>query len=177
MATEIISKTCTRCKTKKPLSEFYKDPSHKDGHQSICKCCIKIYIANYQRTDRGCRLHREAMKRYHQTTKGRLLKRMRCMEYQRRLRKTAAYKKHRRFIYWQNPDFFRLRNSAQCAVYYAIRTGKLPSLTKCKCKKCGAPAQHYHHWSYARKHRLDVIPVCIPCHKGIHRQILISAAV
>lgn len=32
-------KTCSRCKIEKPLSEFHKKASHKDGHTTHCKKC------------------------------------------------------------------------------------------------------------------------------------------
>ena len=34
-------KTCCKCKTEKPLSEFYKNKSKKDGHGTECKQCKK----------------------------------------------------------------------------------------------------------------------------------------
>ncbi|QDH93867.1 hypothetical protein [Pseudomonas phage vB_PaS_IME307] len=32
-------KPCSKCKTLKPLSEYYSNPSKKDGHCSECKAC------------------------------------------------------------------------------------------------------------------------------------------
>ena len=32
-------KQCTRCKTTKPLSEFYSSNTHRDGYMSHCKTC------------------------------------------------------------------------------------------------------------------------------------------
>ena len=37
----MILKTCTKCKERKPHSEFHKDNRAKDGLQSWCKGCIK----------------------------------------------------------------------------------------------------------------------------------------
>jgi hypothetical protein len=36
------------------------------------------------------------------------------------------------------------------------------------CIDCGKRASHYHHPSYAELHRLDVVPLCGPCHKLRH---------
>lgn len=62
-------KRCTKCKTRKPFSEFHKNPQAKDGYRAICgKCRQKITqvyrIANkiklaenmkiYCKTIRGC---------------------------------------------------------------------------------------------------------------------------
>lgn len=35
-----IEKTCSRCKTLKPLTDFHRTKTAADGHQSRCKVCI-----------------------------------------------------------------------------------------------------------------------------------------
>jgi len=40
-APEVYGKSCTKCKTKKPYDDFYKDKHAKDGHASQCKECKK----------------------------------------------------------------------------------------------------------------------------------------
>lgn len=52
---------------------------------------------------------------------------------------------------------------ARQAVHYAVRIGKLPHPTKCKCHDCGDLAASYdHHNGYDDP--LNVQPVCFPCH-------------
>jgi len=34
-------KFCPHCETTKPVSEFYKDPRHRDGLGSWCKSCVR----------------------------------------------------------------------------------------------------------------------------------------
>lgn len=41
MKNELITKICTKCKIEKPISEFHKKLSSKDGFQSRCKECFK----------------------------------------------------------------------------------------------------------------------------------------
>jgi hypothetical protein len=36
-----IQKTCTCCNTNKPLVEFYKDRTQRDGYRLMCKTCTK----------------------------------------------------------------------------------------------------------------------------------------
>jgi hypothetical protein len=38
------AKTCPKCNTEKPLTDFHKDPTHKDGHRSICGKCATAYV-------------------------------------------------------------------------------------------------------------------------------------
>lgn len=53
-------KACTKCKTEKPLTEFNKNKSEKDGHQKWCKSCRTEYNlskrdhqSEYQKRYRG----------------------------------------------------------------------------------------------------------------------------
>lgn len=43
-----MNKKCTKCKTEKTLSEFYKDASTKDGLRSECKTCTNVRIKTRQ---------------------------------------------------------------------------------------------------------------------------------
>ena len=45
------SKTCSKCKTDKPLTEYHKDPRHSMGVKSQCKQCKKgpLYDREKQR--------------------------------------------------------------------------------------------------------------------------------
>ena len=45
-----ITKVCSKCKTEKPLSEFHRDRSSKDGHHSWCKACKR----KWYRDNRDC---------------------------------------------------------------------------------------------------------------------------
>ena len=42
-------KTCTRCKTEKPISEFYADNRRKDGKLSRCKTCKNEMLRQYRK--------------------------------------------------------------------------------------------------------------------------------
>ena len=39
------TKVCTKCKEEKPVTEFYKHPTCKDGLQSRCKSCVSHVTA------------------------------------------------------------------------------------------------------------------------------------
>lgn len=46
-------KTCTQCNTEKPLDDFYKKSDMKDGHQSHCKECNKVYLVDFRELNPG----------------------------------------------------------------------------------------------------------------------------
>ena len=46
-------KHCNSCGTTKPVSEFFRRNKSKDGYQSICKPCCKIFSVEYKKTKRG----------------------------------------------------------------------------------------------------------------------------
>lgn len=48
-----IMKKCLDCRKKKPLDEFYKNITRKDGHQTVCKSCSHERIRNYRDTHRN----------------------------------------------------------------------------------------------------------------------------
>ncbi len=53
------------------------------------------------------------------------------------------------------------------AVRWAIRRGHLQKPTELVCQ-CGKQAKQYHHYKGYRRHELDVIALCISCHRKAH---------
>ena len=68
------SKRCPKCEETKPLTDFYKDKSRKDGYEYICKTCRKArnvqsyednregriaHMVQYKRENRGVVLEQE----------------------------------------------------------------------------------------------------------------------
>ena len=43
------TKKCSTCGEAKPINEFYKEKSHKDGLSSQCKCCINKKQKEYRK--------------------------------------------------------------------------------------------------------------------------------
>lgn len=41
-------KVCTRCGVERPIEEFYKHTTGKDGHYTICKFCCTEYASKYR---------------------------------------------------------------------------------------------------------------------------------
>lgn len=180
-------KQCTKCKEWKDESEFYKHKLHKDGLSSNCKICINSKIAEYHKTDKGKEVGKKARAKYKKSEKGKVSNhkyittdkvreryrqlgtryrmseqgRIKIKEYKHSDAGKQKYKEYRN----NNP----IQTKARAAVSQAVCAGKLPRVFTRKCK-CGKVAQEYHHWSYAKEHWLDVIPLCTQCHADIHRE-------
>lgn len=83
-----------------------------------------------------------------------------------------ALEKHRE-IAKGNSKKSRLRHlekeRARMNLRYRIRTGEMPHPTTVQCTNCDDIAkQYHHHLGYAKKHQLNVIPLCLECHKKEH---------
>jgi hypothetical protein len=105
--------------------------------------CRKYYEAHVESM-------REKNKRYYQANR-------------ERLKEARKAKKQ-----WGTYPVLQVR--AGCAVWYAVKTGKLvkPSI----CSKCGG-TKHihaHHHNGYSPEHKLDVVWLCVDCHKFGHRK-------
>lgn len=61
---------------------------------------------------------------------------------------------------------------ARYTVNHAVQSGKMPRPGNCVCMLCYGRAVAYHHHSYKREHRLEVIPLCRSCHDELHRMPL-----
>lgn len=150
MAEILILKRCPRCKQTKPISEFYKCPGRKDGHEGWCKQCkIEVSLA-YHKTERGKKAQKTAGQNYYKTKHG-----------NQKVRKDVArYRK-------RHPEKIKAQNK----VNNAIEQNRLPRPDTLRCH-CGNRAEQYHHHKgYAPKHWFDVIPVCCKCHHSIHHKL------
>jgi 5-methylcytosine-specific restriction endonuclease McrA len=47
-----MEKQCTKCKQKKPLSDFHVDKSRKDGKTSSCKVCRTKQVVDYHKKNK-----------------------------------------------------------------------------------------------------------------------------
>lgn len=164
MATEIISKRCSQCKQNKPLSEFSKSQSKKDGLRSWCKSCEKAY----QQSERGKAAHRKGTAKYQQTPEGKATNRKASTKYQKTPNGKAVHRKALAKYYARNPNYIKAKN----AVNNAIKVGRLPRPDSLQCHYCFRDAQQYHHWrGYESEHWLDVVPACVECHSKCKREI------
>jgi len=150
-------KTCFKCKTEKPLAEFYKHKQMADGHLNKCKSCARSdttrnrterinYYRDYDK-HRAMQPHRVAQRlQYQQTESGKL-----------------ATSRARTKWLEKNPK----KRAASTAVGNAVRDGRLekPEI----CEECGSGGRtHGHHDDYSKP--LEVRWLCPKCHYGWHKE-------
>lgn len=153
-------KTCTKCKQNKPLTDFYKNSNNEDGHRFDCKACHSNSAKKYRQTEKGRNVRRENVRRYRLTKEGRASRKHYIQSEKGKATLKRYYICHTESI------------KAVRAVFLAILSGKLFRPNTLLCCYCPKPAQQYHHWhGYAKEHWLDVIAVCIDCHRKIHSLI------
>jgi hypothetical protein len=146
MAKVMVAKTCTVCNQLKDISQFrfHKTRLH---YESECKECVRTRQQTYRRSFHGKEVRRKNARTWKQTATGKAYTLRNAIQRQR-----------------AHPDIY----SANKAVLYAVKTGKLPKVTTLQCAHCNDTALEYHHVSYRREHRLNVIPLCRRCHCIIH---------
>ena len=136
-------KECFKCKSVKPLDEFYKHSRMADGHLNKCKDCTKNDASKHRSEN---------------------LEKIRA--YDRERSKNPERKKAAAAISaaWRKED--KRRTRAHNAVTRAVRKGEL---IRQPCSRCGAVKSLAHHEDYDKP--LDVVWLCQPCHKLRHKEI------
>lgn len=135
-----MTKSCTLCRTAKPLSEFYAAPDCRDGLANQCKECVKV---------------RARQRRLDKLEQIRAYDRERSKLPHRVLERAARFERYKE----QHPE----RRAAHIAVSNATRDGKL---RKMDCAFCGSSETVAHHHDYSKP--LDVTWLCTPCHQRFH---------
>ena len=140
----VRSKECFKCKSVKPLDEFYKHSTMADGHLNKCKECAKNDVSN----NRNQNLEKY---RAYDRTRGKIPERIKA-----NTEITRA---------WRAED--KRRNVAHSSVARAIRSGEL---IRKPCSRCGEAKSVAHHEDYDKP--LEVVWLCQPCHKQRHKELL-----
>jgi ribosomal protein S27AE len=140
----VRSKECFKCKTVKPLEDFYKHPAMLDGHVNKCKECNKKDVtANREKN----------------------IERIREYDRERSKNKDRIAAQTETTRAWRAED--RRRAYAHNMVAKAIRSG---NLLRQPCCRCGEAKTVAHHEDYDKP--LEVMWLCQPCHKKRHKELL-----
>ena len=137
-------KECFKCKTVKPLSDFYKHSKMADGHVNKCKECNKNDVTEHRNKNL------EKIREYD---------RARGKE-SKRIKATTEITRA-----WRAEDSRRLVAHSQVAK--AIRNG---TLVRQPCVRCAEAKSIAHHEDY--DHPLTVMWLCQACHKQRHKELL-----
>lgn len=138
-----LEKECFKCKTIKPLDDFYKHSKMADGHLNKCKQCAKNDVLQHRNENL------EKVRAYDRA-RGKIPERIK-----------AASEINKA---WRNQD--KRRTAAHNAVSRAIKSGKL---IRQSCIRCNSEKSYAHHEDYDKP--LDVMWLCQPCHKQRHKEI------
>ena len=142
----IRSKECFKCKTVKPIEDFYKHPKMLDGHVNKCKECNK----NDCTANRNKNIEKF---RAYDRKRGKIPERAKAAQ-----EISAA---------WRAKD--ARRSVAHQRVFKAVRNG---SLVRQPCIRCGEVKSLAHHEDYDKP--LEVMWLCQPCHKQRHKELRTS---
>ena len=131
-------KKCSKCKKKKPKSNFWIDRSRPDGLCARCNDCQAVF--NREKRKRNPETYRAKSKRYYYTHKEEIAK------------KRKEFNK-------LNQDKMQAHGKARTALYNG-------SLLRQPCEVCGETKSHAHHDDYSQA--LKVRWLCSPCHQLWH---------
>jgi hypothetical protein len=158
-------KICTKCQEAKPFTEFYKQKGGRGGLRSVCKKCTNFQskISKAKNPHYKERQRNTKREQYQNDPEYR----SDIIERNRQYRQSEAGKSASRNRYNSTKGKY---NWAHETVYNAIKQGRLPPISAQKCTICNKEADNYHHHNgYDQDHILDVIPLCLECHRIEHR--------
>lgn len=134
----MVTKTCFKCETEKPRSEFYAHPMMGDGLLGKCKECAKNDVRMYRATAPAARAYDA----------------VRSTDPERKRKKLARNQKAR----LEHPEKY----AAHRLVHRAVKRG---DLVKKPCLVCGEQKVEAHHEDHSQP--LAVIWLC-PLHHRRH---------
>lgn len=131
-----MKKRCCRCKEFKEPFEFYKQKAKKDGLQTQCKICFKLYYGdNVEEIKKRNKIYRDTNKEYYKN-------------YKREYNKTEKGMSVQRLGQKRRKDMYPEKIVAVQYVNNAIRDGRL---FRKPCEVCGSTYKiEAHHEDYLK---------------------------
>lgn len=158
-----MTKACAKCKNIRPIESFCLRKQKKTGNtypHSWCKECLSAIRQEYN--------SRKAVK---------IQKRNWVLNNKDKVSLSQLnYIKSNKSLKYRKETYSRVVGNGQLyaatAVYRAIRNGILYRKNVCvTCFKEGVKTHFHHYLGYTKKHRLDVVELCPPCHKEAHLEV------
>lgn len=150
-----LSKTCTKCKVTKPLTDFYKQAAGKFGVQSECKPCWKVRLATDYQKNRQAVINRTAA--YN-------------------IANRDAYNERRRKNHLERPELYlgaaqRRRARKNAGGVFRISNQELGRLYKKSCFYCGSTNEitmdHVVPLVRGGRHSIgNLVAACATCNKS-----------
>jgi hypothetical protein len=140
-----LKKQCAKCAEVKPLIDFHKNNTRKDGHKYYCKVCACKEARTYRKKN---------LKRIHKRA------RERARGPQEREKKAQYNKQYVK----KYPEKIKAAN----VIMVALRSGKLTRPKTCTaigCEESNKIQGHHHDY----KKPLDVTWLCLQHHMQLHR--------
>jgi len=154
----VTEKACTKCGETKPLEDFNRLRSAKDGHEPRCRECRRQERKAWRENNPGA--ERESRKRRYQRNRDHEIKGIAKWkrEHPERVAATAKryYERHSK------------KHEARRLVSEAIRDGVLVRPEACEICE-GRDSIQAHHPDYDRP--LDVEWLCLSCHTDTHARL------
>lgn len=163
-------KTCSRCKSVKPLEQFFRRSVLRDGRSAECKECAGERRRAFQKSDHG----KAVIKRHQATDKAKETKRVYeerhadrlkviRADWQKTVRGRARHRADAKTYKSRHPE----RNAAHALINKLIRKGVI---SRGPCEVCALPEAQAHHDDYSKP--LDVRWLCTKHHTEHHREEL-----
>lgn len=166
------TKRCGRCGLDKPRTAFGAHKRSPDGLRPECRECRNAAERARLQSPAGRAARLATVRRYNAKpeTKAQVL------DYQRTKYATdPAYRAKVQATYRRSRAKHRDKALARDAVNNEVKAGRMPRASSLPCVRCDRQASEYHHHKgYAPEHRLDVIPVCKPCHEHLDHAITLD---
>lgn len=141
-----MTKTCTKCKETKDVSEFYPCIRYKGGLRSYCKSCS---LAD---SKKWCRENPERKKEIFD----------KWVKNNKRAARELWRKASKKYL--ENPEN-RKKHACRLLVRSAVKNGLI---IKTNCEVCNNPNTEAHHKDYSKP--LDVNWLCDSCHGKLKRR-------
>ena len=184
-------KTCTKCGETKPLDEYHKQKSARDGRQARCKACVKAYAADWYARNRDevlayqasyYQANRDAIRvykaEYHSRPEVKAHRTRYMAEYHSRPEvkaRTAEYRQTKPHIYWEHHYRERAMSYGYTPRVSSFTREELIKTHGPTCVHCGGPFESLDHFpqpiSRGGAHSLENCrPSCMNCQQYSWRE-------
>ena len=119
-------KKCSKCSIEKPLTDYYKHKTNKDGLHCWCKSCVNESTKKYFKTDKGKKELKKSVKKWATKTSGvyEWYEDNICLYIGQSSRLNSRINLHKSLF--RNPHTSKKQNSAE--LYEALRQHKNPQI-------------------------------------------------